>query len=217
MLTTSIQTCIFYFMGRIHNRDDEGYTFIRNKIAHSGKSPSLRVIAAFLGYKSPRSVQLMLERLKKNGRIRYSGGEIKLVHSAELGGSESTREIPIVGTVAAGNLTLAEQVVDDYVKISTKIAKPGHDYFILRVKGDSMNRSGINDGDLVLVKQQPTAREGEIIVATVDDEATVKYFHRDRGVVILKPHSTDESFKPIILSEQLIIQGVVIQTLPDPF
>lgn len=204
-------------MGRTLPKDEEGFLYIRNTLRHSGKSPSLRKIAAFLDYKSPRSAQQLLERLRDGGRIHYSGGKIRLVHETEVSGGESTREIPIVGTVAAGNLTLAEQVVDNFVRVSTKLAKPGQDYFILRVKGDSMNRAGIRNGDLVLVRQQPTAREGEIVVATVDDEATVKYFHRDRGVVILRPDSTDESFRPIILSEQLMIQGVVVQTLPDPF
>ena len=204
-------------MGRTPLKDEEGYSFIRNKLVHTGRSPSLRTIAAFLGYKSPRSVQLMLERLRDEGRIHYASGEIKLVHQPEMSVSEITRDIPVVGTVAAGNLTLAEQVVDDYIKVSTRLAKPGHDYFILRVKGNSMNRSEIYDGDLVLVRQQPDAREGDIVVALVDDEATVKYFHRDRGVVILKPNSTDSSFKPIILSDQLIVQGVVVETIPNPF
>jgi repressor LexA len=159
----------------------------------------------------------MLERLRDGGRIYYAGGEIKLVHQPEMSTSETTRDIPIVGTAAAGNLTLAEQVVEDYVKVSTKLAKPGHDYFLLKVKGNSMNRSNINDGDLALVRQQPDALDGDIIVALVDDEATIKHFHRDRGVVVLKPNSTDGSFKPIILSDQLIIQGVVIETIPNPF
>lgn len=204
-------------MGRTPTKDEEGYSFIRNKLVHTGKSPSLRTIAAFLGYKSPRSVQLMLERLKDEGRINYQSGEIKLVHQPDLSVSERTRDIPVVGTVAAGTLTHAEQVVDEYLKVSTKLAKPGHDYFILRVKGDSMNRSNIRDGDLVLVRQQPDARERDIVVALVDDEATVKYFHRDRGVVILKPDSNDPSFKPIILSDRLMIQGVVVETIPNPF
>lgn len=204
-------------MGRTPPKDKEGYSFIRNKLVHTGSPPSLRTIAAFLGYKSPRSVQLMLERLRDEGRIYYKDGEIKLVHQPEMSVSETTRDIPVVGTVAAGNLSLAEQVVDDYVKVSTRLAKPSHDYFILRVKGDSMNRSKIYDGDLVLVKQQPDARDGDIVVALVDDEATVKYFHRDRGIVVLKPHSTDGSFRPIILSDQLIIQGVVVETIANPF
>lgn len=204
-------------MGRTPTKDEEGYSFIRNKLVHTGKPPSLRTIAAFLGYKSPRSVQLMLERLRDEGRIYYASGEIKLVHQPEMSESEITRDIPVVGTATAGNLSLAEQVVDDFVKVSTKLAKPGHDYFILRVKGNSMNRSGIMDGDLALVRQQPDARDGEIIVALVDDEATIKHFHRDRGVVILKPNSTDGSFKPIVLSDQFLIQGVVVETIPNPF
>lgn len=204
-------------MGRTPTKDEEGYAFIRNKLVHSGKSPSLRTISTFLGFKSPRSAQLLLERLRAEGRILYGGGEIKLVHQPELLISEQTIDVPIVGTAAAGVLTLAEQVVDDHLKVSTKVAKPGYSYFILRVKGDSMNRSNIYNGDLALVRQQSTARNGDIVVALVDDEATIKHFHRDRGVVILKPNSTDGSFKPIILSDQLIIQGVVVETIPNPF
>src|SRR5437868_247487 len=98
-------------MGRTTPKDEEGYSFIRNKLVHSGQAPSLRTIAAFLGYKSPRSVQLMLERLRDEGRIYYTEGEIKLVHQPDMFESESTRDVPIVGTAAAGNLTLAEQVV----------------------------------------------------------------------------------------------------------
>ena len=159
----------------------------------------------------------MLERLREDGRIYYKDGEIKLVHQPEMSVSETTRDIPVVGIAAAGNLTLADQVIEDYIKVSTKLAKPAHDYFILRIKGNSMNRSKIYDDDLVLVRQQPDALDGDIVVALVDNEATVKYFHRDRGVVVLKPDSTDGSFKPIILSDQLIIQGVVVETIPNPF
>lgn len=204
-------------MKRTPTKDDEGYSFIRDKFVHTGKTPSLRTIASFLGYKSPRSVQMMLERLKRDGRINYADGRINLVHLPATATVEYTRNVPVVGTAAAGALALAEQVIEDHIPVSTKIAKAGFEYFILRVKGDSMNRSGINDGDLVLVCQLPTAREGQIVVALVNDEATIKYFHRDRGVVVLKPDSTDISFKPIILSDELTIQGVVVQTIPNPF
>ena len=204
-------------MTRILPKDEEGLSFIRNKIVHAGQTPSLRTIAAFLGYKSPRSVQMMLDRLKKDGRIHYKDGKITLVHLPDAPTGEHTRDVPVVGTAAAGALALAEQVIEDHIPVSTKIAKPGFEYFILRVRGNSMNRSNINNGDLVLVCQQLTAREGQIVVALVNDEATIKYFHRDKGVVVLKPDSTDSSFKPLILSDEFIIQGVVVQTIPNPF
>jgi repressor LexA len=204
-------------MPRTPTKDDEGFSFIRNKLVHESKPPSLRTIAKYLGYKSPRSVQMMLDRLSRDGRISYINGKINLVHQADVDSGEQTVAIPLVGTAACGPLSLAEQLVEDHVEVSTKLARPGFEYFILRAKGDSMNRSEIYDGDLVLVRQQPTARDGQIVVALVNDEATIKHFHRDKGLVILKPHSTDPSFKPIILSADLIIQGVVVETLPNPF
>lgn len=80
-----------------------------------------------------------------------------------------------------------------------------------------MNLSGIDDDDLVLVRQQATANEGDRVVALVNDEASIKHFHREKGLVILRPNSTDKSIKPIILSEAFVILGVVITRLPNPF
>ena len=77
-----------------------------------------------------------------------------------------------------------------------------------------MNRSGINDGALILVKQQPTAVDGDMVVALIDDEATVKHFHRDTEMVVLKPNSTDHSHKPIVLTDDFAVQGVVVAVLP---
>jgi SOS regulatory protein LexA len=125
-----------------------------------------------------------------------------------------TTDVAIVGTVAAGLPILAEENIEGYLHISKNLAKPGYKYLGLRVRGDSMNEVGINDGDIVLVRQQSYAEEGEHIVALLDDEATVKEFHRERGMIILKPRSTNRKHKPIILTEDFQIQGVVVTTLP---
>ena len=203
-------------MPRIPKNDRDGYMFIRNHFVHQGEMPSLRIIAEGIGYKSPRSVQLMLERLRKEGQIYYSGGKIGLVHNPQISVGEHTVEIPVVGSVSCGSLAFADQVDESNVQVSTTIAKPAYKYFILKATGDSMNLSGINDGDLVLVQQQPTANEGQRVVGLVNDEATIKHFHREKGVVVLRPNSTDKTIRPIILSEEFIIQGIVIQTLPNP-
>ena len=195
--------------------DRRGYSFIRNQFAQTGEMPSLREISKELGYKSPRSAQLLLERLRNEGLIYYIGGQIGLVHNPATSGGEHTVSVPVVGTAACGALTLADQVVEDYIELSTKIASPPYKYFILRAKGDSMNLSGIRDGDLVLVRQQPRANNGDKVVALVNDEATIKLFYLENGVVVLKPDSTDKSFRPIVLSEHLVIQGVVVQTIPN--
>jgi repressor LexA len=85
---------------------------------------------------------------------------------------------------------------------------------LLRARGKSMNKSGIHDGDLVLVRQQSTARKGDKVVALVNDEATIKHFHRGCDVIVLRPNSTQAKCKPIVLSKDFIIQGVVVATLP---
>lgn len=204
-------------MPRKPKNDLEGYLFIVNHFVQNGKQPSFQAIADKIGYVSKRSVQLLLERLESAGRIIYSNGKIELVYNSTTSGGERTVSVPVVGVASCGVLAFAEQSIDEYVDVSTEVATPGGKYFILRAKGNSMDREGINDGDLVLVRQQATAKDGDSVVALVDDEATIKIFRREKGFVVLKPNSTDATIKPIILSREFIIQGVVVTILPDPF
>lgn len=155
----------------------------------------------------------MLERLKKRGLLSYKRGVIRLSSKIPVMG-EVTAEVPLVGSVACGLPSLAEQTPEALIEVSTKLAQPGFSYFLLRAKGNSMNKSGIHDGDLVLVRQQSTARPGDKVVALVNDEATIKHFHPGRDVVVLRPNSTQTRCKPIVLSKDFIIQGVVVATLP---
>jgi len=201
-------------VNRTQQKDLQGYAFIRQQIANSGAIPSLRAIGSAVGYSSPRSVQLMLERLKKRGFLSYSRGVIRL-RLREPVMSEETVDVPLVGSVACGLPSLAQQDPEAFVQISTKIARRGHAYFLLRARGSSMNKAGINDGDLVLVRQQATASNGERVVALVDHEATIKHFHREGNIVVLRPNSTEQRHKPIILSDTFLIQGVVISTFPN--
>lgn len=211
------KSATLFVMKRTDKTDLQGYTFIRNQIIHTGTTPSLRKIGEVVGYSSPRSVQLMLERLDRRGLLMYSDGKITLRHRNTPVMTEETVKVPLVGRAACGVPTLAEQDIETYLDISTRIARGGRTYFLLRAQGDSMDKSEINDGDLVLVRQQPTAEEGDIIVALINESATIKHFHREGGVVILKPNSSDKSITPIILSEEFLIQGVVVQTIPNPF
>lgn len=199
-------------MNKTDKKDLQGYAFIRNQVVHSGVMPSLRAIGLAVGYSSPRSVQLMLERLKKRKLLSYTNGVIRLSTKTPIM-NEQTLDVPLVGSIACGLPSLAEQDPEAVIQVSTKIARPGHIYFLLRATGTSMNKSGINDGDLVLVRQQVTARDGERVVALIDDSATIKHFHREGRVVLLKPNSTDRH-KSIVLSEEFLIQGVVVATLP---
>lgn len=204
-------------MPRTPKNDREGYLFIVNSFLQIGKQPSLQAICDALEYRSKRSAQLMLERLARAGRIGYKDGKIELVQDALSSGGENTVSVPVVGSASCGALDFAEQNIDEYLNVSTVLARPGYKYFILRAKGESMNLSGINNGDLVLVRKQVTANEGEKVVALVNDEASIKHFHREQDFVVLRPNSTDRSIKPIILSEEFSIQGVVITRLPNPY
>ncbi|HEY4506928.1 MAG TPA: transcriptional repressor LexA [Candidatus Paceibacterota bacterium] len=201
-------------MNKTEKKDLQGYAYIRNQIVHSGVTPSLRDIGRVVGYSSPRSAQLMLERLKKLHLISYSEGVYMLSKHNNGPSTEKTVDVPLVGSVACGMPSLAEQGPETLVRVSTKIARPGAVYFLLRATGTSMNKSGIKNGDLLLIRQQSTADEGERVVALIDDDATVKHLYHEKGVIILKPNSTDKSHKPIVLSDDFIIQGVVAAILP---
>jgi repressor LexA len=201
-------------MTKTDKTDLKGYAFIRGAVINSGVTPSLREIGRGVGYASPRSVQLMLKRLQSRGLLAYSNGVIRLSTKKARSTATETVDVPLVGSVACGLPSLAEQDYEAMVGISTQIARPGNTYFLLRAVGTSMNRSGIKDGDLVLVRQQPTADEGDRIVALINGEATIKHFHRQGHFVILRPNSTDKAHAPIVLSDDLTIQGVVAATLP---
>lgn len=187
---------------------------IRNTIMHQGKPPSVRDLMKKLGYSSPRSVSYLYEKLEEKKIIKRSGRELKII--ADFEGDDSrvnTVDVPLVGDVACGTPVLAEQNILDTIPVSIKLAKPPHKYFMLKAKGDSMNKKGINSGDLILVKQQQVAHNGEMVVALINDEATVKEYRDLNGAAALIPHSTNPKHKPIILSDDLIIQGVVQKVL----
>jgi repressor LexA len=156
----------------------------------------------------------MLQRLKKRGLISYVNGVVKFTPSKAFSMSEQTVDIPLVGSVACGLPSLAEQDHEALIPVSTRIARPGYRYFLLRATGSSMNKSGIKDGDLLLVRQQPKAEDGERVVALINDNATVKHIHHEEDVIVLKPNSTEKKHKPIVLSEDFMIQGVVAAVLP---
>lgn len=179
--------------------------------------PSFRAIASAMEYGSPRSAQLLVERLVRDGHLERADGRPTLSREQLNSAEEQTIEIPLVGNVPCGGPWFAEQHVEAHAKVSTKIAKPGREYFLLRARGDSMNLSGIRDGDLVLVRKQQTAMPGDRVAALVDQEVTIKHFYIEDGLVILKPNSTDNNFRPMVLSDEFVIQGVVMQTIPDIF
>ncbi len=198
----------------LSDKDKKAFALIRNKIIHYGKSPTLVEINKVTGDSSPRSASLLINRLIKAKVIKKEGRLLKLIgtHSTQ---SISTINIPLVGSVACGMPIFAEENIETLIPVSTALARTGSKYFILRAKGTSMNNAGINDGDLLLVRQQETADDGQKVVALINDEATVKILEKGNGVVILRPKSKDKSHKPIILTNNCTIQGVVVAILPS--
>jgi repressor LexA len=198
-------------------QDLEAIRHIRNALMHRGQAPTVRELQVLLGYRSPRSASDVLERLRVRGIIRRrADGKLQLVRDPEEQRHHArTVNVPLVGSAPCGAPLLAIENVETTIPVSLRLAKPPHRYFLLRALGDSMNAAGINDGDLVLVRTQSVAEPGNRVVALIDDEATIKEFHRTTDVVILRPRSTNPAHKPILLTEDFEVQGVVIGTIPN--
>jgi repressor LexA len=197
----------------LNDKDKKAFALIRNKIVHYGESPTLNEINEVTGGKSPRSASLVVNRLIEAGLIKKIGRQLILTGS-QTTASISTVDVPLVGTVTCGAPVLAEENIQALIPVSTGLAKKGSKYFLLRAIGDSMNLAGINSGDLLLIRQQDTAEDNDKVVALINDEATVKVFKKANGAVVLQPKSTNKNHKPIILTDNCIIQGVVVAVLP---
>jgi len=190
--------------------------YIRNFLMHRGHMPAIRKMGRDLGYSSPRSASMIIEKLlmkgvlqrKKDNSLRFIETDIDNDFRAQ------TVNIPLVGTIACGVPTLAEENIEAMIPVSIKLAKPHHKYFLLKASGDSMNKKGINSGDLLLIRQQETADNGDVVVALIDDSATVKEFYRKGDTIVLMPKSTKKTHQPILLDRDFKIQGVVVATIP---
>lgn len=184
---------------------------------HRGHMPSIRKMGRELGYKSPRSASMIVEKLLDKGVLdRKDDGSLKFI---EVGINDRYRadtvEIPLVGTVVCGTPVFAEENIEAMISVSTKLAKSPYKYFLLRANGDSMNKKGINDSDLVLIRQQATANNGNIVVALIDGEATIKEFKSLGGVIALIPRSKNKKYKPMYLEKDFKIQGTVVAVIPE--
>ena len=190
---------------------------IRNQFIHNATTPSIRELMTKLGYKSPISAKLVVDQLINKGFLKREAGKLQLndLVVSNTPDRSLTRDIPLVGTVSCGGPLLAEENIEMTIPVSTSLAEPGSRYFLLRTTGDSLNKEGIDEGDVILVRQQSTAENGDIVVALIDNEATIKKFFKSDGAVILKPSSTNPDNQPIILNNNFIIQGKYIKTFKD--
>lgn len=197
--------------------DANAFRFIRNQLVHFNRSPSIREIQIELKYRSPRSAAVVVERLINSGWLaRRDDGKLRVLREAPSTRSHAqTILVPLVGTAACGTPLLAEENIEAEIPVTTDLAKPGYRYFLLRAKGNSMDQAAIADGDLVLVRQQNIAENGQIVVALIDDEATIKELHRTQTAVVLKPRSSSSEHQPIILTRDFQIQGIVVTAIPN--
>jgi len=198
-------------------KEVEAIRHIRNWLIHRGRTPSVRELMSALGYRSPRSAQDIVGKMIKKGILKKNKlGVFKLINdpiSSEI--HARTVDVPLVGVVSCGTPIFAEENVESIISVSAALASPNSKHFILRATGDSMDLAGINDGDLVLITQQDDADNGEKVVALIDDKVTIKELYKENGFVILKPKSTNPNNKPIILTDDFKIQGVVKTVIPN--
>ena len=178
------------------------YDFLKDRTQY-GIPPSVREICAATGLKSTSTVHAHLKALENLGYISRDAGLNRAIH---IEGCEQTAQVPILGKVTAGLPILAVEEIQGYLPI-TASQQRGRELFALTVQGESMKNAGILDGDYVVVERTPTARDGDIVVALIEDEATVKRLYRETDCVRLQPEN--DAFEPIYAKEVIILGKVV--------
>ncbi len=191
---------------------------IRNFMIHRGLAPTIEELRGVLGVGSTRTVLRYLQWLEREGDIeRWPGARgIRLLRVPGRG--TETRPIPLLGEAPAGSPALAEENHEGWVRLPVEVVNPRWNFFLLRVRGDSMNQAivrgqRIETGDLVLVRQQADADPGDIVVALIDGEATIKRLVRGPDYFMLKPESSSSRHQPILVQEDFEIQGVVTRVI----
>jgi repressor LexA len=192
-------------------RQQEIFEFIKRYSARHGYPPTVRDIGKAVGLASSSTVHAHLANLEKVGLLRRDPTKpraIELLDRAVAGMRDMVRPpgLPLVGQVAAGQPVLAEENIEDYVQ-TPEVAGGDRGEYLLRVRGESMKDAGILEGDLVVVAPQDTARDGEIVVALVGEEATVKTFYRESDHIRLQPEN--EAMEPIRTKEVRILGRVI--------
>lgn len=195
--------------GKISPKQQEILEYIKSQILERGFPPAVRDICEAVHLKSTSSVHSHLETLEKNGYIRRDPTKPRAIEILDDTFNLTRREvanIPIIGRVAAGEPLLAEQNIENYFPIPVEML-PNRNTFMLKVRGESMINVGIFDGDLVLVDDKNTASNGDLVVALVDDGATVKTFYKENGHIRLQPEN--DYMDPIIVPDVTILGHVI--------
>ncbi len=186
-------------------RQREVLNFIRRKISTEKLTPTIREIARYFGFSSTGTVRDHLLALSKKGYLKLNKNKARAL---ELTAEE--QGLPIVGMVACGKPQFAQEDIEGYLQMD-KIFKPGLELFCLRARGDSMSGAGIIEGDLVVVRRQPQAQNGEIVVALIGDEATVKFLRRRKNKYYLEP--ANKKYRALPFTESTSIVGKVVSVV----
>ena len=195
--------------GKISAKQKEILEYIKSEILSRGYPPAVREICEAVNLKSTSSVHSHLETLEKNGFIRRDPTKPRAIEICDDNFQMVRTEmasLPIIGTVAAGTPILAEENIDSYFPVPAEIVPNGAPSFVLKVKGDSMINVGIFNGDQIFVQQCNTAKNGDTIVALIDDSATVKTFYKEKDHIRLQPENDD--MDPIIVDNCQILGKV---------
>ncbi|MFV1873155.1 MAG: transcriptional repressor LexA [Oleiphilus sp.] len=192
-------------MLKLTKRQLEVLELIRSNIEETGYPPTRAEIAQHLGFKSANAAEDHIKALAKKGAIEIVPGASRGIRLPQ---SDIPEGLPIIGQVAAGNPILGEENIEDYCSLTPDFFNPSADY-LLRVKGESMKDIGILDGDLLAVHKTETARNGQIVVARIGEEVTVKRLFKNKNIIELQAENTE--FEPIIID--LKEQDVVIEGL----
>ncbi|HHU73734.1 MAG TPA: transcriptional repressor LexA [Clostridiales bacterium] len=195
--------------GKISTKQKEILEYLKSEIINKGYPPAVREICEAVNLKSTSSVHSHLETLERNGYIRRDPSKPRAIEIIDDEFNLTRRElvnVPIVGTITAGQPILAVENVESYFPIPSEYM-PNEETFMLKVKGESMINAGIFDGDKILVQRQSHAKNGDIVVALIDDEVTVKTFYKENGYYRLQPEN--DTMEPIIVPELNILGKVI--------
>ncbi len=200
-------------MEELSERQKQIFNYILQEINKKGYPPSVREIGKAVGLKSPASVHSHLKTLEKLNYIRRDPSKPRAIEVL-YNNDETERmkkemiDIPLVGKVTAGEPILAEENIEDYFPVPADYLKTtSKDFFMLKVKGDSMINAGIHDGDLVIAQKQNNANNGEIVIGLIEDEATVKSYYKEKDHIRLQPEN--DNYEPI-LSKNVHVLGKVV-------
>ncbi len=191
-------------MKELTDRQKQIFDRIAEFVEERGFAPSIRELCSEFKIRSTKAIHQHLKTLEEKGYISRSSN----ARSIEILGRQKTVSLPLLGQVAAGTPILAVENIEETIPIAWDFAKNARDGFILRVKGDSMIEAGINEGDLIIVKPQYEANNGDIVVAMIDDSATVKKYFKRKDHIILQPYNSN--YAPIKVNKDFRLVGKVM-------